>query len=101
MNFVNSSIATRWLQSLDPRVKSLPWKDFCQLVLDRFGKAQYEALVRQMFNIRQSLTVQDYIDRFAGLIDQLVAYGRPTDPVFFAMQFVDGLRGDIRNAMHM
>jgi hypothetical protein len=54
-----------------------------------------------MFNIRQSLTVQDYIDRFAGLIDQLVAYGRPTDPVFFAMQFVDGLRGDIRNAMHM
>jgi hypothetical protein len=57
MNFVNSSVAACWLQSLDPRVKSLPWKDFCQLVLDRFGKVQYEALVRQMFNIRQSLTI--------------------------------------------
>ena len=91
----------RWLQSLDPRVKRLPWKDFCQLVLNRFGKAQYEALVRQMFNIRQTSSVQDYIDRFASLIDQLVAYGSSTDPVFFAMRFVDGLRSDIRNPVHM
>jgi len=91
----------RWLQSLDPRVKRLPWKDFCQLVLNRFGKAQYEALVRQMFNIRQTSSVQDYIDRFASLIDQLVAYGSSTDPVFFAMRFVDGLRSDICNPVHM
>ena len=91
----------RWLQSLDPRVKRLPWKDFCQLVLNRFGKAQYEALVRQMFNIRQTSSVHDYIDCFASLIDQLVACGRSTDPVFFAMRFVDGLRSDIRNPVHM
>jgi hypothetical protein len=101
MNFVNSSPAARWLQSLDPQVKQLPWQEFCHLVLDRFGKAQYEALVRQMFSIRQTSTVQDYIDRFAGLIDSLVAYGRGTDPVFFAMRFVDGLKDDIRNAVHM
>ncbi|CAD6231683.1 unnamed protein product [Miscanthus lutarioriparius] len=44
---------------------------------------------------------RDYIDHFAGLIDQLVAYGRSTDPVFFAMRFVDGLRDDIRNTVHM
>jgi len=54
-----------------------------------------------MFSIHQTSTVQDYIDRFAGLIDQLVVYGRSTDPVFFAMRFVDGLRDDIRNTVHM
>ena len=54
-----------------------------------------------MFSIRQISTVQDYIDRFAGSIDQLVAYGRSTDPVLFAMRFVDGLKGEIRNAVHM
>jgi hypothetical protein len=54
-----------------------------------------------MFSIRQSSSVQDYIDRFAGLIDQLVAYGRTTDPVFFAMRFMDGLKDDIRSAVHM
>jgi hypothetical protein len=54
-----------------------------------------------MFNIRQTSSVQDYIDRFASLIDQLVAYGRFIDPVFFSMRFVDGLRSDIRNPVHM
>ena len=29
MNFVNSSPVARWLQSLDPQVKKLPWKEFC------------------------------------------------------------------------
>ena len=46
-------------------------------------------------------TVQDYIDRFAGLIDQLVAYGRSSDPVFFVMRFVDGLKDEIHNVVHM
>jgi hypothetical protein len=60
-----------------------------------------KALVRQMFSIHQTSTVQDYIDRFAGLIDQLVAYGHGTDPVFFAMRFVDGLKDEIHNVVHM
>lgn len=54
-----------------------------------------------MFSIRQTSSVQDYIDRFAGLIDRLVAYGRITDPVFFGMRFVDGLKDEIRNVVHM
>jgi len=52
------------------------------LVLDRFGQDQYELLIRQLFHIRQSGAVQEYADRFTGLVDQLIAYGKTTDPLF-------------------
>ena len=53
-----------------------------------------------MFSILQISTVQDYIDRFARLIDSLVAYGRSNDLAFFAMRFVDGLKDEIHNVVH-
>ena len=31
----------------------------------------------------------------------MIAYGKNTDPLFYAMCFVDGLRDDIRSAVHM
>jgi hypothetical protein len=37
-----------------------------------------------------------YITRFSGLIDQLLAYETPHDPLYFTFRFVDGLREDIR-----
>ena len=70
-------------------------------MLDRFGKSQYEALIRQLFRIRRASTVQEYIDKFSELVDQLLAYAWHTDPLFFAMRFMDGLRDDIRNVVHM
>ena len=37
--------ASRWLQPLDPKVKKVSWEEFCQMVLDRFGKHQYELVL--------------------------------------------------------
>ena len=45
---------SRWLQSLNPKVKAISWDELCKLVLDRFGRDQYELLIRQLFHIRQS-----------------------------------------------
>ena len=69
--------------------------------MNRFGKDQHKLLVRQLFHIHQSASVQEYIDKFTRLVDQLIAYGRNTDPIYYAMRFVDGLRTDIRAAVHM
>ena len=96
-----SGAAARWVQSLDHRGRRLSWTHFSKLVLERFGKSQYEALIRKLFRIRQSTSVQEYIDNFAELVDQLLAYSCNIDPVFFAMRFMDGLRDDIRSAVHM
>ncbi|XP_066332617.1 uncharacterized protein [Miscanthus floridulus] len=90
-----------WLQSVEDQVSAGSWEQFCQLVMNRFGKDQHELLIRHLFHIHQSRSVQEYIDKFIGLVDQLVAYGRNTDPIYYAMRFVDGLRAGIRAAMHM
>ena len=71
------------------------------MLLDRFGKDQHEVLLRQLLHIRQTAGVQEYADRFTKLVAQLLAYGKNTDPLFYAMKFVDGLRDDIRSAVQM
>lgn len=45
-------------------------------------------------------SVSEYMNEFSRLVEQLIAYGRHTDPVFFAMRFVDGMPDDIRQAVH-
>lgn len=43
--------------------------------------------------IRQATSVQDYIDCFAGLMDQLTPYEDYVDPLHYTMKFVDGFGG--------
>jgi hypothetical protein len=52
-----------------------------------------------LLHIRQNSSVADYVERFAELIDQLTAYGHVTEPVYYAMRFVDGLRDEFRPAV--
>jgi hypothetical protein len=65
-------------------------------VLDHFGKDHHELLLRQLFYIRQSGTVSEYVDKFSGLVDQLVAYGHNTDPLFYTVY-----GDDIRSAVQL
>jgi hypothetical protein len=96
-----SAVAANWLQSVEDDVRKGSWDQFCHMIMERFGKDQHALLIRQLFHIHQTHTVQDYIDKFTGLVEQLVAYSRTTDPLYYAMRFVDGLRVDIRNAVHL
>jgi len=43
--------------------------------------------------------VLDYIDRFSAIIDQLAAYESPSDPLYYTMKFIDGLREEFRSAI--
>jgi hypothetical protein len=97
MNFVVP--ASRWLQSIQIKLKSCSWKVFANMVLDRFGRDQHELLIRQLFHIKQTSSVEDYVDRFAELVDQLSSYENNPDPLHFTMRFIDGLREDLRVAV--
>jgi hypothetical protein len=68
----------------------------CSWIHDRFGRDQHDSLIRQLFHIKQTSTVQEYIDRFTELIDQLDAYENLPDHRYYTTRFVDGLRDDIR-----
>jgi hypothetical protein len=61
--------AARWLQSVEHHVKTASWSELCSWINDRFGRDQQELLIRQMYKIKQTGSVQDYIDKFCELID--------------------------------
>jgi hypothetical protein len=89
----------RWLQSIEHRAKYFTWDQFCKFVHDRFGRDQYEILIRQLFHIQQTGPVADYIEQFTQLVDQLAAYTSTTDPMYYTLQFIDGLRDDIKSVV--
>ena len=89
MNF--DTAAGRWLQSIERKISSMDWSTFCQLVLDLFGRDQHELLIRQLFHIKQTSSVADYVERFAELVDQLSAYTSNTDPLYYTLRFIDGV----------
>ncbi|WVZ82556.1 hypothetical protein U9M48_029810 [Paspalum notatum var. saurae] len=94
-----SGAAARWSMSVESRLRSASWSQFGQLLLERFGRNQQEQLIRQLYRFSQTGSVQDYIDSFVSLVDQLVAYGPNTDPLYYTTRFIDGLRPDIRAAV--
>jgi hypothetical protein len=85
--------AALWFQSLAPQLPTLNW------LHDRFGRDQKELLIRQLFSVHQTSTVADYITQFTELVDQLTAYSSNTDPMYFTMRFIDGLRPDIKSVV--
>lgn len=93
--------AARWSQSVSKRLKQSSWSEFCSLLLERFGRDQQESLIRQLYHIKQTSTVADYVDRFSELVDQLIAYEHTTDPMYYTIRFLDGLRDDIRSVVQV
>lgn len=91
-----SGAAARWLQSVEYQLDHMSWEHFCALITKRFAKNQHQMLLRQLFHIRQSSSMSVYIDEFSQLVDQLNAYQRMSDPLYYTMKFVDGLRDDIK-----
>jgi hypothetical protein len=88
--------AARWLQSVEHRVCVATWIELCSWIHDRFARDQHELLIRQMYKIKQQGSVQDYIDRFCELVDQLQAYSPNVDQLYYTAHFIDGLRDDIK-----
>jgi hypothetical protein len=67
------------------------------LIHERFGHDQHAALIWQLFHIRQTRTVNEYVIQFSELVDQLMSYESDANPLYYAMHFVDGLKQDIRS----
>jgi hypothetical protein len=88
--------ATRWLQYVDHRVKVASWIELCSWIHDRFGRDQHELFIRQLYKIKEVGSVQEYIDKFCELVDQLQAYSPNIDPLYYTTRFVDGLKDYIK-----
>jgi hypothetical protein len=94
MQFVGP--AANWWQSVEYRVATMSWGEFGYMIQQRFGRDQYQMLLRQLFRIRQTGSVAAYVEDFLQLIDKLNAYQQMSDPLYYTLKFVDGLRDDIK-----
>jgi hypothetical protein len=91
--------AAHWLQSVDHRVRTAGWSELCSWIHERFGKNHHEILIRQVYCIKQSGSIQEYIDQFCELVDQLKAYSKDTNPLYYTTRLIDGLRDDIKSVI--
>jgi hypothetical protein len=73
---------SRSRQSIKRRIKQLSRPKFCSLLHDRFIHEQHESLICQVFHIKQTRLVADYVEQFSSLVDELAAYESRTDPLF-------------------
>jgi hypothetical protein len=90
--------AACWLQSVNHRIRATTWTKICSWIHERFGRDRHESLIRQLFHIKQLTSVQDYIDKFVELVDQLVAYESPYQR-YYTAHFVDGLKDEIKSVI--
>lgn len=74
----------------------MQWPDFYRALHALFDRVQHEAHLRQLYRIRQATSVQDYVDRFSELVDQLTAYDSTTSSLHYITRFIDGLQPHIR-----
>jgi hypothetical protein len=88
--------AARWWQSVESTLATASWDTFCAELHSRFDRDQHELLTRQLFHLRQTSTVSDYVSKFTGLMDGLRSYSTTVDPVYYVTRFIDGLRPDIK-----
>jgi hypothetical protein len=90
-------LAARWLQSVHHRIRVVTWSELSSWIYERFGKDQHESLIRQLFHIKQINIVQEYIDKFTELVDQLATYEHSaSDHHYYTTHFIDGLKDDIQ-----
>ena len=94
-----TGVAKRWIQSIAHRLEHIGWQDFCAMVRERFCHDQHELLIRQLFHIKQTTSVQEYVDQFVDLIEQLSAFTPNPDTLSYTTRFIDGLRDDIRSVV--
>ena len=81
---------------MEEELENQGWDEFCAQLLSRFARDEHELLLRRLFQIRQTGPVSEYIEKFVGLVDELKAYAKHPDPLYYVQRFIDGLRDEIK-----
>jgi hypothetical protein len=88
--------AARWLSSVQYVLRKFTWHKFCCEVVHRFGRNEHQSLIRKLYKLIQTGTVDAYVTQFAELVDQLAAYENGTDPLHYVTRFIKGLKPSVR-----
>jgi hypothetical protein len=88
--------AAQWLRVYRKKVPNPTW---LQLVLDveeKFGKDDYREALTELLELKQTGSVEEYFCEFQELQFQLCMHNEGYDDLFFASQFVNGLKEELK-----
>jgi hypothetical protein len=88
--------ASQWLQVYRKKVRNPSWVQFVQAVEEKFGKDDYRKALTELLELKQENTVEEYFREFQELQFQVSMHNEGYDDLFFASQFVNGLKEEIR-----
>ena len=88
--------AARWLQLQESRSGSMSWEELCAALGMKFGREEYQVHLRQFRLLKQNGTVHEYMLQFEEIMHPLLAHNPAFDHVFFTIQFLKGLKQEIR-----
>lgn len=77
--------ALLWLQTSHAHSRFDTWEAFVEAVCRRFGKEEFQQILRQFNHLRQSSTVADYTEKFNELMHNLLAHHTSWNPVFLSL----------------
>jgi len=91
--------AASWLQTVQRKGRIMDWDLLCEYVMAKFDGDQYQILLSQFEQLRQSGSVADYQMEFEQLAHGLLLYNNNYDDIYFVTRFVSGLKEDIRRVI--
>jgi hypothetical protein len=84
--------APTWLEAFLMKCPQATWAEFIQAVQARFMRNQYQVLLCRLYHISQTSTVEEYVQQFSDLMDQISAYEAHPNQLNYLTCFLDGLR---------
>jgi hypothetical protein len=87
--------AALWFQSAEEKMGNISWESLYDMTTKHFDHGQYELLYRQVFKVKHTSTVTEYIERFDTLMHHMLAYKLDLDPTLFTTRFIDGLHKEL------
>lgn len=88
--------ASIWLENTGIDIEKLSWSALCNLVCGKFGRNEFQKLLRQLFHMKQMGSVVEYIQEFTEVMHALKAHTTAWDPELLPSRFVDGLKEEIK-----
>ena len=88
-------------QSFKSRNRVIAWDTFMQAVVEEFGLDEFDGQMIKILQLRQTGTVAEYRQAFEECMYHLISLDDSLSACWFVIQFVFGLRDDIRSAVRL
>jgi hypothetical protein len=85
-------VTATWLEAFLMKCSQATWAEFVQAVQARFMRNQYQVLLRRLYRISQTSIVEEYVQQYSDLVDQISAYEAHANQLNYFTRFLDGLR---------